>query len=108
MEGDITTEKLQLGIVGSGRMGGNLALQAVDKGIFVVGHSKHSHPELAARGVRMTDNYASLARMLKPPRVIFLSVPAGHVVDEVLEGLAPYLDKGDVVMDGGNSFSRIP
>jgi len=85
-------------------MGSHLALQAVEKGMYVVGHSKHGHPDLEAEGVHTTDDYVSLASRLKPPRVIYLSVPAGPAVDEVLDALTPSLDKGDVVMDGGNSF----
>ena len=95
---------MSLGIVGLGKMGSHLALQAVEKGMYVVGHSKHGHPDLEAEGVHTTDDYVSLASRLKPPRVIYLSVPAGPAVDEVLDALAPSLDKGDVVMDGGNSF----
>jgi 6-phosphogluconate dehydrogenase len=72
--------------------------------MYVVGHSKHRHPDLEAKGVHTTDNYLSFASMLKPPRVIYIPVPAGPAVDEVLDSLTPCLDKGDVVMDGGNSF----
>lgn len=96
--------QLSLGIVGLGKMGSQLALQAVEKGMYIVGHSKHGHPDLLAKGVHTTDNYPSFAAMLKPPRVIYLSLPAGPTVDEVLDSLVPCLDKGDVVMDGGNSF----
>lgn len=95
---------LQLGIIGLGKMGGDLALQCVDKGIYVVGHAKHRHPDMEAKGVHTTVNYADLARMLKIPRIIYISVPAGPAVDEVLGELVPHLSRGDVIMDGGNSF----
>lgn len=98
------TAQLQLGIVGLGRMGGDLALQAVDRGLFVVGHSAHEHPDLQKQGVNTVDTYSTFARMLRPPRVVYLSVPAGRAVDEVLGELVPHLEKGDVVLDGGNSF----
>jgi 6-phosphogluconate dehydrogenase (decarboxylating) len=55
-------DKLQLGIIGLGRMGGDLALQAVDKGMFVVGHSKHRHPAFERQGVSTVDNYQDFAR----------------------------------------------
>ncbi len=97
-------DRLSLGIVGLGKMGGHLALQAVEKGMYVIAHSKHRHPDLEAKGIRTTDNYVSFASLLEPPRVIYISVPAGPTVDEVLDALAPSLDRGDVVMDGGNSF----
>lgn len=95
---------MKLGIIGLGKMGGNLALQAVTKGIFVVGKARTKKPELEKNGVRVVDNYKDFVSHLENPRVIYLSLPAGPTVDAVLEELVPYLEKGDVVMDGGNSF----
>ncbi len=97
-------EQMQLGIVGLGKMGGNLAVQAAEKGIVVVGTAHHEKPELEEQGVRFAGSYPDFASLLRPPRVIYLSVPAGPPVDDVLAGLLPHLDRGDVVMDGGNSF----
>ena len=96
--------KSQLGIIGLGKMGGNLALQAAEKRIGVVGKARSTKPELEKRGVRVVDSYDSFVSFLKHPRVIYLSLPAGPTVDSVLDELAPSLEKGDVVMDGGNSF----
>lgn len=93
-----------LGIVGLGKMGGNLSLQAVEKGISVVGTARSKKPDLARAGVNVVDNYSSFVAPLKHPRVIYLSLPAGPTVDAVLKELAPHLEQGDVVMDGGNSF----
>lgn len=98
------TERLELGIIGLGKMGHSLALQCVDRGIFVVGHSAHRHPALEKEGVHTAPGYAEFAKMLKTPRLIYISVPAGPAVDDVLGQLIPHLSKGDVVMDGGNSF----
>ncbi len=95
---------MQLGIVGLGKMGGNLALQALEKNIDVIGKTLKKRPELERQGVRVVTEYEPFARHLKHPRVIYLSLPAGKTVDTVLEELAPYLERGDVVMDGGNSF----
>jgi len=97
-------KKMSLGIIGLGKMGGNLALQAVDKGIAVVGKARSKKPALEKKGITVLDDYKSFTSLLEPPRVIYLSLPAGPTVDKVLEELAPYLQKGDVVMDGGNSF----
>jgi 6-phosphogluconate dehydrogenase len=95
---------MQLGIIGLGKMGGDLALQCVDRGIDVTGHSKHGHPALASQGVSIATTYEAFVGALKPPRVIYLSVPAGPTVDEVIGDLMPLLRRGDVIMDGGNSF----
>lgn len=96
--------KLSLGIVGLGKMGSHLAMQAAEKGMQVVAHSKHRHPDMESMGVLTEAEYVAFAAALKKPRVIYLSVPAGPTVDEVLDALVPCLEKGDVVMDGGNSF----
>jgi 6-phosphogluconate dehydrogenase len=96
--------KMQLGIIGLGKMGGNLALQAVGKGIAVIGKARSRKPQLEKEGVIVVDDYDALVSHLAHPRVIYLSLPAGATVDVVLEGLVPYLERGDVVIDGGNSF----
>lgn len=94
----------EVGIVGTGTIGGNLARQGVEKGLRVVAKSRSEQPELAEEGVEVITAYADLADALDPPRFVYLSVPAGGIVDEVLEELVPHLDEGDVVADGGNSF----
>jgi len=85
-------------------MGGNLALQANEKEFEVIGKARSKKPELEEKGVKIVVNYESFATSLKQPRVIYLSLPAGPTVDTVLGELLPFLEKGDVVMDGGNSF----
>ena len=95
---------MKLGIMGLGKMGGNLALLAKEKGIAVVGKSRSAKPHLERKGVKVVDGYGPFVDFLDQPRVIYISVPAGPTVDKVLEGLVPHLDAGDVVIDGGNSF----
>ncbi len=95
---------MQLGIIGLGKMGGNLALQANEKKIAVIGKARSKKPELEKQNIKVVNDYKSLVDFLKHPRVIYLSLPAGPTVDTVLNELMPFLEKGDVVMDGGNSF----
>jgi 6-phosphogluconate dehydrogenase len=97
---------MELGIIGLGKMGGNLALQCIDKGIRVVGKARGPKPELAKKGVKVVENYEEFAGSLSPPRVIYLSLPAGPTIDKVLKELVPHLDRGDVVIDGGNSYYK--
>jgi 6-phosphogluconate dehydrogenase len=101
-----TRVKMELGIIGLGKMGGSLALNAVEKGVKVVGKDVSSRPELSKKGIKIVYDFKTLAAMLSRPRVLYLSLPAGPAVDEVLKSLAPHLDKGDVVIDGGNSYFR--
>jgi 6-phosphogluconate dehydrogenase len=97
---------MELGIIGLGKMGGNLALQCVEKGIRVVGKARRPKPELEEKGVKVVVDYDEFVGSLKSPRVIFLSLPAGPTIDKVLKELALHLDKEDVVMDGGNSYYK--
>jgi 6-phosphogluconate dehydrogenase len=94
----------RLGIIGLGRIGGGLALQALEKGLTVAGLDKVKVPDLESRGVPVFADYPSFVAALARPRLIYLSLPAGPTVDEVLKRLVPFLEKGDVVLDGGNSF----
>jgi 6-phosphogluconate dehydrogenase len=95
---------MKLGIIGLGKMGSNLAIQAYEKKIKVIGKSRSKKPELQKIGITLVDKYQDLVSFLDKPRVIYLSLPAGPTVDSVLEELGKFLEKGDVVMDGGNSF----
>jgi 6-phosphogluconate dehydrogenase len=98
-------KKLELGIIGLGKMGGHLALQALDKGIKVAGKARSKKPDLEDKGVRVFTDYKSFISYLKEdPKLIYLSLPAGHTIDKVLDELLPFLKEGDVIMDGGNSF----
>lgn len=95
---------MKLGILGLGKMGGNLALLAKEKGIAVVGKSRSAKPHLERKGVKVVGAYDPIVDFLDQPRVIYISIPAGPTVDKVIEELVPLLDPGDVVIDGGNSF----
>lgn len=99
----MTTEQ-ELGIVGLGTIGGNLARQALEEGVEVVGKDVEARPQLREAGATLVDSYEEMTAALSTPRVIYLSLPAGGIVDEELEKLLPHLEPGDVVADGGNSF----
>ena len=95
----------ELGIVGLGRMGGNLALQAVEKGLRVVGSTKDQpSDELRQAGVVILDGSEGFRRELARPRAVFLYIPAGAPVDSVLDELAARMEDGDILVDGGNSY----
>jgi 6-phosphogluconate dehydrogenase len=95
---------MKLGIIGLGKMGANLALQALDKNIKVVGKARSKKTRIRRKGVRVVNKYKDFVSYLDHPRIIYLSLPAGPTIDSVLNELVPYLEEGDVVMDGGNSF----
>ncbi|MBA3423189.1 MAG: decarboxylating 6-phosphogluconate dehydrogenase [Rubrobacter sp.] len=95
----------EYGVVGLGLMGGNLARQALEKGIRVVGHTlEGAPPDMVEAGLEEAASLQDLKDNLSVPRAVFLYVPAGPVVDKLLDDLAAILDEGDVIVDGGNSY----
>ncbi|MBI4033690.1 glucose-6-phosphate dehydrogenase [Candidatus Saccharibacteria bacterium] len=92
----------QIGLVGMGKMGYNLGLRLMDKGWRVVGTDPKPPPNSM---VKIVTSYKELAAELPAPRVIWLMVPHDQVDNALFgeTGLVKYLDKGDTVIDGGNS-----
>jgi 6-phosphogluconate dehydrogenase len=97
--------KADFAIVGLGRIGGNLARQALEKGFAVAGYSRSGPPnDLQAAGLQTTERLADLRQQLAPPRIVFVYIPAGPAVDELLDELTSILEAGDIVVDDGNSY----
>jgi 6-phosphogluconate dehydrogenase len=95
----------EFGVVGLGRMGGGLALQALEKGMKVAGYTQGgARPELVRAGLQEVRDPAGFRDALAAPRAVFLYIPAGPDVDETLDLLAGVLGPGDIVVDGGNSY----
>ena len=98
---------MQLGMIGLGRMGASMVRRLIKKGHDCVVFDMHGPAVAAAQKIGAT-GAASLADMvakMTKPRAIWLMVPAA-VVDQALAQLAPLLDRGDIVIDGGNSYYR--
>ena len=99
---------MELGLVGLGKMGGNMAVRLVRGKHRVVGYARH--PEVVAAVVKQGAEGASslkeLVGKLKPPRIVWLMIPSGAPVDQTLESLHPLLSRGDLIVDGGNSYYR--
>ncbi|HKE18075.1 MAG TPA: NADP-dependent phosphogluconate dehydrogenase [Kofleriaceae bacterium] len=97
--------RCDLGVIGLGRMGGGLALQARDRGLGVIGFDPGGlRPELVQAGVAEARRLEDLRAALAPPRAVFVYIPAGPPVDAILDELAGVLERGDVIADGGNSY----
>jgi 6-phosphogluconate dehydrogenase len=97
---------VSLGIIGLGKIGSNLALQCVDKQIPVTGYDTVDKTELTQKGVKVAKTLQEFAKSLNHPRVICLYLPAGKIIDQVIAEILPFIEKGDVIVDGGNSFFR--
>jgi 6-phosphogluconate dehydrogenase len=95
----------EFGVVGLGRIGGGLALQALGKGMRVVGFTLGgAGSELLRAGLQEVRDLAGFRQTLAAPRKVFLYIPAGPGVDGLLDELAAVLESGDIVVDGGNSY----
>ncbi|MGE5673060.1 MAG: phosphogluconate dehydrogenase (NAD(+)-dependent, decarboxylating) [Mycobacterium leprae] len=97
------------GVIGLGRMGGSLVRNLVRAGgrAVVYDMNPSSIKELVDElGVTGANDLPSLAKALPAQRVIWMMVPAGDPVDQVIGALKPHLQPGDVLIDGGNSFFR--
>jgi 6-phosphogluconate dehydrogenase len=96
---------MQLGMIGLGKMGFNMAERLRLGGHQVVGFdfSKETVEKLSATGSKGTSSLEDLVKILEAPRAIWLMVPAGDPVDETIAKLEPFLQKGDIFIDGGNS-----
>jgi 6-phosphogluconate dehydrogenase len=99
---------MQIGIVGLGRMGGNIVRRLMQQGHQAVVYDRNSKAvaELAGIGAAASGGLDELVRKLEAPRIIWVMLPAGDVTEATLFGLADRLKPGDILIDGGNSFWR--
>jgi 6-phosphogluconate dehydrogenase len=101
------------GMVGIGVMGSNLLLNMADHGYSVIGFDLRqeradaleaaAHPDTKVKGVT---EIRAMVLALKKPRKVMMLVPAGKPVDDVITNILPFLEKDDILIDGGNSFYK--
>lgn len=105
----MTSEQCDIGMVGLGVMGRNLVLNMAEHGFAVAGYDKDPEriaqlrEEAGSLSVQGADDLADFIALLRKPRVVMMLVPAGSIVDSVLHDLLPHLQKGDLIIDAGNS-----
>jgi 6-phosphogluconate dehydrogenase len=99
---------MNTGVIGLGKMGFNMALHLLERGHELVAFdlSPEAVVSIAAHGAQSARSLPELAGMLEAPRLLWLMVPAGEPVDSTIEQLLPILDKGDIIVDGGNSHYK--
>ena len=96
---------MQLGMIGLGRMGANMVRRLLKGGheCVVFDMSPKAVAELVKEKAVGTASLAEFVKSLTKPRAVWLMVPAG-VVDKTIADLAPHLEAGDILIDGGNSY----
>ncbi|KAJ51067.1 6-phosphogluconate dehydrogenase [Clostridium tetanomorphum] len=99
---------MRLGLIGLGKMGANLALNLKKHGHDVVAYdlSLDRLKEAKDSGVTTADSMEELINSLGEEKIVWLMIPAGKPVDETIERIKTHLNKGDIIIDGGNSFYK--
>jgi 6-phosphogluconate dehydrogenase len=99
---------MQIGLIGLGRMGGNMSRRLLGGGheVVVWDRSADAVQTLARNGATGSSSLSDLVSRLAPPRAIWLMVPAGDATEQTVTGLAEHLQQGDTIIDGGNSHFK--
>lgn len=104
----MAAQKSEIGMVGLGRMGANMARRLMADGHRVVAFDVNPDAveALTKEGADGASSLEDLASKLKAPRAVWIMVPAGEITEETVESVARVLDEGDAIIDGGNSYYR--
>lgn len=99
---------MDVGIIGLGRMGMNMALRLLSGGHRVVAYNRSPEKVRSAvsKGAEGASSVGQLVSRLESPRVLWLMLPAGAPTDAMIDQIAPLLRKGDIIVDGGNTFYK--
>ncbi|MDD2137292.1 decarboxylating 6-phosphogluconate dehydrogenase [Pseudomonas kurunegalensis] len=99
---------MQLGIVGLGRMGGNIARRLMRAGHRTVVHDRKREAitGLEGEGAQGAHDLGALVQKLKAPRAVWVMLPAGEPTEQTIAQLAELLEPGDAIIDGGNTFYK--
>ena len=99
---------MQIGMIGLGRMGMNMAIRLLlgKHKVAVFNRTPDKTEEIAKKGAKAAFSVEKLVAALKPPRSVWIMLPAGKPTDDMINSLLPLLKKGDTIIDGGNSFYK--
>ena len=97
---------MQLGMIGLGRMGGNIVRRLMKNGHTTVVYDKDAKAvaDLAGEGATGADTLEDFVAKLEKPRTAWVMLPAGKITEATIEALAKLMQPGDVIIDGGNTF----
>ena len=97
---------MQLGMIGLGRMGGNIVRRLMRHGHTTVVYDKNAQAvaEIAKEGAKGAGTLEEFVGKLEKPRTAWVMLPAGHITETTIEALSKLMESGDVIIDGGNTF----
>lgn len=99
---------MEVGYIGLGKMGKNMVLRLLTNNVEVVAWNRSPEPlkEVEVAGAVVARDISDMVRRLESPRLIWLMLPQGEIVDQFIEKLIPLLSLGDAIIDGGNSYYK--
>ena len=97
---------MQIGIVGLGRMGANIGRRLMKHGHKIVGFDANPAAVKGLEGATPAASLEEVVQKLEAPRTVWVMLPAGKITEEAIEKLGALLSKGDVVIDGGNTYFK--
>ena len=99
---------MELGIIGLGRMGGNISLRLMRAGHKTVVYDRNADAVsgLTKQGAAGVGGLADMVKALAPPRAVWVMLPAGAITEATVNELAGLMDVGDTIIDGGNSYYK--
>lgn len=99
---------MRIGFVGFGRMGGNMVTRLLQRGHEAVVYARRAEvrAEISAKGAVPASSLDDLVGRLPSPRVVWVMVPAGDATEQNIQALMPLLARGDILVDGGNSYYK--
>ncbi|MFC1602585.1 phosphogluconate dehydrogenase (NAD(+)-dependent, decarboxylating) [Pseudomonadota bacterium] len=100
---------MNLGLIGLGRMGGNMARRWSKAGVSLIAYNRNTEVAKALAeegGLEAAESLEQLVSSLAAPRVLWLMLPAGEITGSYIEQLIPLLSEGDIIVDGANSFYK--
>ena len=99
---------MKSGFIGLGRMGSNMVLNLLDKKqqVVVWNRSREKMGKVVSEGAESAENIAELCGKLSHPRIVWIMVPAGKPVDDIISAVRVNLSEGDIIIEGGNSYYK--
>jgi 6-phosphogluconate dehydrogenase len=99
---------MQIGMVGLGKMGANMVRRPIKQGheCFVFDMNPQATHDLQADGAKACGSLPELVQRMSKPRAVWIMVPAGYPTEETILGLSDFMEPGDAVIDGGNSYFK--
>ena len=99
---------MKLGVIGLGRMGGNISLRLMKHGheCVVYDNSEKAVDGIVGQGAAKSGGLADMVKQLPSPRIVWVMLPAGKITEDTVTALGGMMEKGDIIIDGGNTMYK--